>query len=114
MAHDCKNGDIDRVGEDAAARLNEVIGTLERTIEMIAGFGLDLAAELLRMARLELLMRLYEITDEELEAFREAMDNAKSADPENKIALSKGGHAADQVKLALVTRKQIGKARHCR
>jgi hypothetical protein len=66
------------------------------------------------MARLDLLMRLYGISDEELEAFRETLVDAKNTDPENKIALRKGEHAADQAKLALVTRKQTsGKARAC-
>jgi ribosomal protein S13 len=114
MALDCTKGGSDRAAEDVAARLNEVIGTLERYIGMTAGFGLDLAAELLRMARLDLLMRLYGISDEELEAVRKALDDAKNTDPENKTALRKGGQAADDAKLALVTRKQTsGKARGC-
>src|ERR1700688_543873 len=111
MTLNCKSESTDCVGEDVAAHLNEVIGTLERYIDVTAGFGFGLAAELLRMARLDLLMRLYGISDEELEAFREALDNAKNTDPENEAALRKGGHVADQAKLTLVTRKQTsGKA----
>jgi hypothetical protein len=114
MTFDCKIGDTDCVGEDMAAQLNEVIGTLERYIGLTAGFGFGLAAELLRMARLDLVMRLYGISDEELKAVGEALDDAKSMGSENKTALRKGGHAADQAKLALVTRKQTsGKARGC-
>jgi ribosomal protein S13 len=112
MTLDCENGDTDCVREDMAAQLNEVIGTLERTIDVTAGFGLSLAAELLRMARLDLVMRLYGISDEELQAVGEALDDAKSTGAENKIALRKGGHVADQAKLTLVTRKRTsGKAR---
>jgi hypothetical protein len=112
MTLDCKNGGTDRIGEDMAAKLDEVVGTLERTIDVTAGFGLDVTAELLRMARLDLLMRLYEISDEELEAFREALGGAKNTDSENKAALRKGGHAADQAKLKLVSGKRTsGKTR---
>jgi ribosomal protein S13 len=111
MTLDGKNGGTVCVGDDMAAQLNEVIGTLERTIDVTAGLGLDTAAALLRMARLDVLMRRYGISDEELEAFREALDNPKNTDPENEAALRKGGHVADQAKLTLVTRKQTsGKA----
>jgi hypothetical protein len=114
MTLDCKSETTGCMREDVAARLNEVIGTLERNIDVTAGLGLDTAAALLRMARLDLRMRRYGISDEELEAFRQALDDAKNTDPENKIALRKGGHVADRAKLTLVTRKQTSrKARGC-
>lgn len=70
-----------------AAQLNEVIETLERTVEVTAGLGLELTAELLRMARLDVLMRLHGIADEELEALRKALVEARNTEPESKIDL---------------------------
>jgi len=90
MTLNCKSESTDCVGEDVAAHLNEVIGTLERYIDVTAGFGLGLAAELLRMARLDLLMRLYGISDEELQALREALDDPKKAGSKNKTSLRTG------------------------
>jgi organic hydroperoxide reductase OsmC/OhrA len=70
--------------EDEAACLNEVVKTLERDIEVTAAVGLDSTAELLRMARLDLLMHIHGISDEELQALIEAL-SAKNLSPESKI-----------------------------
>jgi ribosomal protein S13 len=87
MALDCKSESAACMTEDMTARLNEVIEALERAIDVTARCNLGVAAELLRMARLDLLMRVYEITDEELQVLREALDNAKRTGSEKKIAL---------------------------
>jgi ribosomal protein S13 len=86
MTLDCKSESTDRMREDMERQLNEVIGTLERYIDVTSGFGLDLAAWLLRMAKLDLLMRLHGISDEELQALREALDDGNEKSSENKIA----------------------------
>jgi hypothetical protein len=54
--------------EEVAARLNEIIGRLERDAEVTAECGLPVASKLLRMARLDLLCRIHGISDDELEA----------------------------------------------
>jgi ribosomal protein S13 len=74
--------------EDIERHLTELLETLEHYIDVTSGFGLDLAAWLLRMAKLDLLMRLHGISDEELQALREALDDPKSTGFENKTALS--------------------------
>jgi hypothetical protein len=70
--------------EDAAMRLLEVVETLERDIDFTASLRLDFTTGLLRMARLDLLTLIHGISDEELQAFGEAL-NAKTPSPENKI-----------------------------
>jgi ribosomal protein S13 len=86
MTLDLKSENTDRMRDDMEQRLNEVIETLERYIDVTSGFGLDLAAWLLRMAKMDLLMRLHGISDEELQALREALDDPKNTGPENKVA----------------------------
>jgi hypothetical protein len=60
--------------EDVAGRLNEVVTALERNIVVADESGADCAAALLRMARLDLLTHIHGISDEELEALRNALD----------------------------------------
>jgi hypothetical protein len=54
--------------EDVAARLNEIVGRLERDAEFTAACGLPVTSKLLRMARLDLLCRIHDISDGELQA----------------------------------------------
>ena len=65
-------------------RLKEIAGTLERDIDDIEALGLDFTAELLRIAKLDLLMRIHGISEEELQAFGDAL-SANYLNPENKI-----------------------------
>jgi hypothetical protein len=52
-----------------SARLLAVVKRLERDIEVTSADGLPAAAQLLRMARLDLLCQIYGISDDELTAF---------------------------------------------
>jgi len=54
--------------EDVAARLNEIAIRLERDAEFTAACGLPDTAKLLRMARLDLLCRIHNISESELRA----------------------------------------------
>jgi hypothetical protein len=58
----------DCMGEDLAARLNEIVMRLERDAEITAACGLPVTTTLLRMARLDLLCRIHDISDGELQA----------------------------------------------
>lgn len=54
--------------EELAARLNEIVVRLEHDAEVTAACGLPVTTKLLRMARLELLCRIHDISDRELQA----------------------------------------------
>ena len=56
-----------------AARLNEVVKSLECNIELTAACGSQVATKLLQMARLDLLCEIHGIRDNELQAFADEM-----------------------------------------
>jgi len=61
------------MGEDLAARLNDIVVRLERDAEVTAACGLLVATKLLRMARLDLLCRMHDISDGELQAISDEL-----------------------------------------
>jgi hypothetical protein len=54
--------------KDVAAQLLEIVERLDHDAEVAAACGLQVAAKLLRMARLDLLCRVHGISDGELQA----------------------------------------------
>jgi hypothetical protein len=53
--------------EDIAARLLEVVQDLDRDVEVTAACGLGVTTKLLRMARLDLLCLIHDISEGELQ-----------------------------------------------
>lgn len=72
---------------DVAEHLLEFIKSLEREIEFALRHKLDVAADLMRMTRLELLTQLHGISDEELQAFSDSLSSDKP---------TRGGSAVSQ------------------
>lgn len=60
-------------GKDIAARLNEVIKSLESNVEVTAVCGCQVTIRLLQMARLNLLCEMHGISDAELRAFADEL-----------------------------------------
>jgi hypothetical protein len=54
--------------KDVAAQLLEIVEHLERDAKVTAACGLQVTTKLLRMARLDLLCRVHDISDGELQA----------------------------------------------
>jgi ribosomal protein S13 len=61
------------MGDDLAARLNEIVIRLERDAEITAACGLSVTTKLLHMARLDLLCRIHDISDSELQAISDEL-----------------------------------------
>jgi hypothetical protein len=66
--------------EDVAARLNEIVVSLERDAEVTAAYGLFVTSKLLRMARLDLLCRIHGISDGELQAIGDELKRKTPGD----------------------------------
>jgi hypothetical protein len=66
--------------EDLAARLNEIVTRLERDAEVTAACGLPVTTKLLRMARLDLLCHIHDISDAELQAIGEELERKGARD----------------------------------
>ncbi|HTV37209.1 MAG TPA: hypothetical protein VMF12_12330 [Xanthobacteraceae bacterium] len=62
------------MGEDLAARLNEIVVRLEHDAEITAACGLPVTTKLLHMARLDLLCRIHDISDGELQAIGDELN----------------------------------------
>ena len=73
---------------NVAARLNEVVKSLECNIELTAACGSQVATKLLQMARLVLLCEIHGITDNELQAFAEEMMRKRLTHNETVISLA--------------------------
>ena len=74
--------------KDIVARLNEVVQSLESNVEVTAICGRRVATELLRMARLNLLCEIHEISDAELQAFADELERQQSARKDSIIYLA--------------------------
>ncbi len=64
--------------KDVMARLNEVVKSLESNIEVTAVCGRQVATKLLQMARLDLLCKIHEISDAELQTFADELGRKQS------------------------------------
>jgi hypothetical protein len=60
--------------ETKAAVLQAIIEATNRHIRMLQSFGLDDTAKIFAIAKLDLQTKLHDISDEELEAFCQAVD----------------------------------------
>src|SRR5260370_7623263 len=64
---------------DRTERLNGIVATLNDYIDVVRAYDLDETAALLRMAKLDLQMRIHDISDEELQALCEALERGQAA-----------------------------------
>ena len=64
---------------DRTERLNGIVAALNDYIEVVRAYDLDETAGLLRMAKLDLQMRIHDISDEELQALCEALERGQAA-----------------------------------
>ena len=63
-------------------RLNGIVAALNDYIDLVRAYDLDGTAALLRMAKLDLQMHIHDISDEELQALCEAVEEGQlPADP---------------------------------
>jgi hypothetical protein len=85
--------------ENVATRLNELVKTLERDIGVATVLGVDCTAELLRMARLNLLAHIHGISDEELQAVSDAL-RVNASGPRDKGYIS--GNQDKKIELPVV------------
>jgi hypothetical protein len=63
--------------ETKAAVLQAVIEATNRHIKVLRSFGLDDTAKIFAIAKLDLQTKLHDISDEELEAFCQAVDRKR-------------------------------------
>ena len=63
--------------KDMAERLRAILAATDDHIDVLRSFGLDGTAQLLAIVKLDLQMQLHGISDEELDAFCEALESAK-------------------------------------
>jgi hypothetical protein len=62
---------------DRTERLNVIVAALNDYIDVVRACDLDETAGLLRMAKLDLQMRIHHISDEELQALCEALERGQ-------------------------------------
>jgi hypothetical protein len=62
---------------DRTERLNGIVAALNDYIEVVRAYDLDETAGLLRMAKLDLQMRIHDISDVELQALCEALERGQ-------------------------------------
>jgi hypothetical protein len=65
--------------EDLATRLTEIAERLERDAEVAAACGLRVTTKLLRMARLDLLCHIHDISEGELQAIGDELKRNRPA-----------------------------------
>ena len=75
---------------DRTERLNGIVAALNDYIEVVRAYDLDETAGLLRMAKLDLQMRIHDISDEELQALCEALERGQAAS--GAAAAGRGGN----------------------
>jgi hypothetical protein len=63
---------------DRAERLQAILAAIDNHIQALRNLGLDDTARILAIAKLDIQMKLHDISDEELKAFCEALDSASS------------------------------------
>jgi hypothetical protein len=61
---------------DRAERLQAILAAIDDHIQALRNLGLDDTARILALARLDIQMKLHDISDAELKAFCEALDSA--------------------------------------
>jgi hypothetical protein len=81
--------------KDVAARLNEVVKSLECDLEVTAACGRQVATKLLQMARLDLLCEIHGISDTELQAFADELGAKQPARKDSVIYLAERRRARD-------------------
>jgi hypothetical protein len=75
---------------DRTERLNGIVKALSDYIDVVRSYDLDGTAALLRMAKLDLQMQIHDISDEELQALCEAVEQGQ-VPPAPDVA-RRGGH----------------------
>lgn|GEM_PF-2690005 len=75
---------------DRTERLNAIVAALNDYIEVVRAYELDETAALLRMAKLDLQMRIHDISDEELQALCEALERGQA--PSGPAVASRSGN----------------------
>src|SRR6266699_4332788 len=74
-----RHGGSSQMPMDRTERLNGIVAALNDYIEVVRAYDLDETAGLLRMAKLDLQMRIHDISDEELQALCEALERGQAA-----------------------------------
>jgi hypothetical protein len=74
--------------KDVAARLSEVVKSLESNAEVTAACGRQVATKLLQMARLDLLCKIHGISDAEFQAFADELERKQFARTDSIIYLA--------------------------
>jgi hypothetical protein len=64
---------------DRTERLNGIVAALNDYIDVVRAYDLDETVALLRMAKLDLQMRIHDISDEELQALCEALERGQAS-----------------------------------
>ncbi len=75
---------------DRTERLNGIVAALNDYIDVVRAYELDETAALLRMAKLDLQMRIHDISDVELQALCEALERGQA--PSGPAVASRGGN----------------------
>jgi len=61
---------------DRAERLQAILAAIDNHIQALRDLGLDDTARILAIAKLDIQMKLHDISDEEFKAFCEALESA--------------------------------------
>jgi len=64
---------------DKTERLNGIVAALNDFIDVVRAYDLEDTAALLRMAKLDLQMQIHDISDEELQALCEAVEQGQAS-----------------------------------
>ena len=64
---------------DKTERLNGIVSALNDFIDVVRAYDLEDTATLLRMAKLDLQMQIHDISDEELQALCEAVEQGQAS-----------------------------------
>jgi UV DNA damage repair endonuclease len=71
---------------DRAERLQAILAAIDNHIQALRDLGLDDTARILAIAKLDIQMKLHDISDEELKAFCEAVGSASHQLREAKVS----------------------------
>ena len=85
---------------DRTERLNGIVAALNDYIDVVRAYDLDETAALLRMAKLDLQMRIHDISDAELQALCEALERGQV--PTSPAVASRGGNGLTHSHASLV------------
>ena len=81
-------------------RLNGIVAALNDYIDLVRAYDLEGTAALLRMAKLDLQMHIHDISDEELQALCEAVEEGQL--PSDPPPGSRSGHRSDRSQASVV------------